>query len=126
MLANCDRHSAFGPRAAIEAAAHHGLNGTLAPHRGTVKVALVHLEAAEQSERVVDAIRATAANTEEDIREMRDDEAMTLRALNLLRSRRKDAYKAALAALRADTRDWWADVFAREPDDLDEGEVRGS
>ena len=106
-----------------EAAAHrHGLNSTLAPHRGTVKVALVHLDAAEQSERVVDAIRATAANTEEDIREMRDDEAMTCRALDLLRSRRKDVYEEALAALREDTRDWWADVLARESDDLDEGE----
>ena len=106
-----------------EAAAHrHGLNSTLAPHRGTVKVALVHLDAAEQSERVVDAIRAPAANTEEDIREMRDDEAMTTRALDLLRSHRKDAYRAALDALREDTRDWWADVLASEPDDLDEGE----
>jgi hypothetical protein len=106
-----------------EAAAHrHGLNSALAPHRETVKVALVHLDAAEQSERVVDAIRATAAITEEDIREMRDDEAMTCRALDLLRSRRKDAYQAALAALREDTRQWWADVLAREPDDLDEGE----
>ena len=35
---------------------------------------------------------------------MRDDEAMTCRALDLFRSRRKDAYQAALAALREDTR----------------------
>jgi hypothetical protein len=27
-----------------------------------------------------------------------------------------------MAALCEDTRDWWADVLAREPDDLDEGE----
>ena len=51
-----------------EAAAHRrGLDGTLASYRETVKVALVHLDATGQSERVVDAIRATAADTEEDI-----------------------------------------------------------
>src|SRR5271156_1159050 len=47
-----------------EAAAHrHGLKGTLAPHRKTVKVALVHLDARDQSERVVDAIRSTPTDT---------------------------------------------------------------
>src|SRR5215217_3040876 len=45
-----------------EAAAHRrGLDRTLVSHRETVKVALVHLDAANASERVVDAIRATAA-----------------------------------------------------------------
>lgn len=28
----------------------------------------------------------------------------------------------ALAALREDTRDWWADLLARDSDELDEGE----
>ena len=63
-----------------EAAAHRrGLDGTLASYRETVKVALVHLDATGQSEGVVDAIRATAAETEDDIREMLDDEVMTRR-----------------------------------------------
>lgn len=85
-------------------------------------MALVHLDATDQSERVVDAIRATAADTEEDIAEMEANEAMTRRALDLLDSRRNDAYEAALAALREDTRQWWADVLARDPDELDEDE----
>src|SRR4029450_7811678 len=43
-----------------EAAAHRrGLNDTLSSYRETVKMALVHLDATGQSERVVDAIRAT-------------------------------------------------------------------
>src|ERR1700730_3483652 len=59
-----------------EAAAHRrGLNGTLSSYNETAKVALVTLDATGQSERVVDAIRATAANTEEEICNMRDDEA---------------------------------------------------
>ncbi|MBM3758419.1 MAG: hypothetical protein FJW38_31155 [Acidobacteria bacterium] len=47
---------------------------------------------------------------------------MTRRALDLLGSRRNDRYEAALAALRGDTRDWWADTLARDPEDLGEGE----
>ncbi len=106
-----------------EAAAHRrGLNGTLASYRETVKVALVHLDVASSSERVVDAIRAQVADIEDDIREMQDDEAMTRRALDLLASRRNDRYEAALAALREDTQAWWADTLARDPKDLDEGE----
>ena len=51
-----------------EAAAHRrGLDGTFASYRETVKVALAHLDATGQSERVVDAIRATDSDTEEDI-----------------------------------------------------------
>src|SRR5207245_5862810 len=68
-----------------EAAAHRrGLEGTLASYRETVKVALVHLDATGHSERVVDAIRATAADTEEDIADMTADEAMGRRSLDLL------------------------------------------
>lgn len=63
--------------------------------------ALVHLDATEQSESVVDAIRATAAGTEGDVRQMQEDEAMTRRALDLLGSRRNDRYEVALAARRA-------------------------
>lgn len=38
-----------------------------------------HLDAKNASERVVDAIRATAADTEEDIADMTADEAMSAR-----------------------------------------------
>lgn len=107
-----------------EAAAHRrGLNGTLASYRETVKVALVHLDATNQSERVVDAIRATVTDTEEHIAEMAADEAMTRRALELLGSRRSDVHEAALATLREDTQAWWADELACGPDELEEDEA---
>ena len=100
-----------------EAAAHRrGLNDTFDSYRKTVKVALVHLHAPGESERVTDAIRATDGDTEEDMRELEEDEAMTRRALDLLDSRRNDRYEAALAALREDTCEWWADMLARHPD----------
>jgi hypothetical protein len=106
-----------------EAAAHRrGLDGTLASYRETVKVALIHLDTPGRSERVVDAIRTTAADTEGDLADMSADEAMTRRALELLGSRRNDAYEAALAALREDTQAWWADTLARDPNELEENE----
>ncbi|MBM3567325.1 MAG: hypothetical protein FJX46_01065 [Alphaproteobacteria bacterium] len=106
-----------------EAAAHRrGLKDALEPYRETVKSALVHLDATDQSERVVDAIHTTAGDIKDDIREMDEGEAMTRRALDLLGSCRNDRYDSALAALRGDTRDWWADMLARDPEDLDEGE----
>ena len=106
-----------------EAAAHRrGLQGTLASYRETVKVALVHLDTTGQSERVVDAIRATATDTDDDIAEMETDEALTRRALVLLGSKRNDAYEAALAALRDDTQAWWAETLAGDPDELGERE----
>src|SRR5262249_14905152 len=99
-----------------------GLEGTLAPYRETVKVALVNLDTSGQSERVVDAIRRTAADTEEDTADMAADETMTRRALELLGSNRNDSYEVALAALRKDTQAWWADMLARNPDELEEDE----
>jgi hypothetical protein len=106
-----------------EAAAHRrGLDGTLAPYRETVKTALVHLDIPGQSEGVVDAIRATAADTKDDTADMEADEAMTHRAIELLGSKRNDAYEAAIAELRDDTQGWWEDVLVRGPDELGEDE----
>ena len=106
-------------RLAEAAAQRHGLEATFAPWRNTVKVALVHLGAIGQRERVVDAIRATQADTEEDIADLDEDEAMTRRVLDLLGSGRNDAYEAALAALREDTRQWWEDQLTGGPETLD-------
>jgi len=47
---------------------------------------------------------------------------MTGRALEVLGSKCNDAYEAALAALRKDTQAWWADMLARDPAELEEGE----
>ena len=102
-----------------EAAAHRrGLEQTFSSHRDTVKMALVHLDANNPSGRVIDAIRATPNDTEKDVRELEHDEALTRRALDLLNSRHNDAYEAALAELRDDTQQWWAQELARDPDEL--------
>jgi acyl-CoA synthetase (NDP forming) len=106
-----------------EAAAHrHGLKEALLHSQRTAKTAVVHIDATDGSEDVAEAVRATAAETEEDIRDMEEDEAMTRQALDLLSSRDNDPYEAALETLREDTRGWWVDTLARGPDELDEGE----
>ena len=112
-------------RLAEAAAYRRGLNETLDPYHKTVRVALVHLDVADQLERVVDAIRATTDDTAADIAELEEDEAMTRRALDLLGSRRNDAYDAALAALRDDTVEWWRGILAEDPDELDELDLLG-
>ena len=106
-----------------EGAAHRrGLESALSPNQQTARAALAHLEAADKSFDVAEAIRATASDTEDDVREMQEDEAMTRSALDLLRSRRNDRYEAALATLREDTQGWWSDMLAREPDELEQNE----
>ena len=100
-----------------EAAAHRrGLEAALSPWQNTVEAALLHLDASSQCEGVVDAIRATQADTEEDIADLEADEALTRRALDLLGSDRNDAYEVALATLREDTRHWWEHVLVRDPE----------
>jgi len=106
-----------------EGAAHrHGLDDALSQSQRTAKRAVVHIDSAAGSEDIAEAIRATAADTEDAVRDMQEDEAMTRQALDLLNSRRNDPYEAATAALREDTQQWWADTLARDPAELEEDE----
>jgi hypothetical protein len=106
-----------------EAAAHRrGLSATASPDGYTVNRALVLNDCSGRSEWVGNAIRATASDTQDDIEDTEQDEALTRRALDLLGSKQNDAYEAALAVLRADTQEWWADVLASDPNELEEDE----
>lgn len=107
-----------------EAAAHRrGLHRAMDSYKETARVALAHLQSGEGTEGVGEAVRDTPAGTDEAMRDLKADEAMSRRALGLLDTRRNDRYEAALAALREDTRAWWADILTYEPDDLDEGQA---
>jgi hypothetical protein len=107
-----------------EGAAHRrGLEATKSTYGHTVNSALVLIDCSGRSEWVGNAIRATASDTQEDIVDTEQDEAITKRALDLLNSKRNDPYEAALAALREDTQEWWAEELARDPDELKEDEA---
>jgi hypothetical protein len=81
-------------RLAEAATVRRGLEDTFEPYRKTVKAALAHLDTADQSECVSAAVQSTAADTDEDMADMAADETMTRRALELLASKRNDAYEA--------------------------------
>src|SRR5947207_13125602 len=82
-------------RLAEAAAYRRGLGDTFPSYRETAKVALAHFGAADHSGDVAEAISATASDTEDEIRDMAADKAMTRRALHLLLSGRKEAYEAS-------------------------------
>ena len=106
-----------------EAAAHrHGLEETFSPHRKTKQAALAHLRGSGPPEDVSDAVRATATDTEEEMADITAEEATTRGALGLLDTMRNDAYEAALAALSGEAQKCWADMLARKPNELKEGE----
>ena len=110
-------------RLAEAAAYQHGLEDATESYRGTAKAALVHLDSGKQIERVVDAIRATPEKTAEESRDLNEDESMTATAVAILDAGKPKAYEHAVAALLADTREWWEDVLLRDPEDFDEGET---
>ena len=82
----------------------------------------MHLDNGKQIERVVDAIRATPEKIAEESRDLDDDEGMTEKAVAMLDAGNKNAYENAIAALRADTREWWEDILSRNSEDFDEDE----
>jgi hypothetical protein len=109
-------------RLAEAAALRSGLEDTFSPCRATVKAALAHVGTPSEQDQVADAIRVTAADTEEELADIADDEALIQRALDLTETTRNDAYEAALAILREDTRAWWDDMLTRSPDEMEEDE----
>jgi hypothetical protein len=100
------------------AAQRRSLQSTFEPYQETVKIALVHLDVEGEFDRVIDAIQATDAETKNDLADLDSDEEMTRRAFELLSSKPPDNYERALAALREDTRQWWAATLARDPLEL--------
>jgi hypothetical protein len=72
--------------------------------------ALAHLGEGERTGSAA-AIRATQEDTEAEFRDLAEDEAMTARALAILRTGRAEAYDQALAALREDSREAWTETL---------------
>ena len=103
------------------AAYRQGLNDTFQSFHHTGEAALAHLGGGDDV-RVREAVRAGPKDTERDLRDLDEDQAMTERALKVLRSGKADAYDKAISVLREDTRDWWKDKLTWELDDYEEGE----
>jgi hypothetical protein len=63
------------------------------------------------------AIAATPIETARDLRNLRRDRGMSQRALNVLQVGGPEAYQRALAVLRDDTRAYWQECLADDPED---------
>src|SRR4029078_8762941 len=100
------------------AAQRRSLQRTFQDYQETGKIALVQLDVEGEFDRVIDAIQATDAETKNDLADFDCDEEMTRRAFELLSSKPNNSYSLAQAALREDTRQWWAATLARGPLEL--------
>jgi hypothetical protein len=110
-----------------EAAAHRrGLEGSFSEYGKTAKAALAHITNANKSVDVSEAVHVTPEGTEEELRDLSDDEAMTRRAIEILASESNHPYESALAELRDDTQAWWADVLTGDVAVLEENERPGT
>jgi hypothetical protein len=85
--------------------------------------ALAHLDGGKPTDTTAAAIRATPEDTEIELRELAEDEAITERALAILRKCRTNAYDKALAVLHEDTVAGWSETLAEvDGEDRDDGD----
>jgi hypothetical protein len=103
---------------------HHALHRATDPYHGTAKAALIRVPHNEIGDNAVaDAITITDEQTAADLADLESDLGMTEAALRLLNSKSPTAYRRALAVLREDTREWWEEQLAWEPDDYDQDQT---
>ncbi len=110
-------------RLAEGAVYRRGLKDVLRPFSETTEAALVHLDAGKQTASTVEAIRATSEDTRRDLEDLDGDQAMTEKALKLLKAGKHGTYESALAPLHPDTQQAWEDQLEWDPDDYDEDQM---
>jgi hypothetical protein len=71
---------------------------------------------ADHKANIPQALAATRTDTAGDLRDVKRDQAMTRKALNILVAGGPDAYEHAVAALREDTRSYWQERLAERRD----------
>ena len=87
--------------------------------------ALAHLDRGGPTETAAAAVRTSPEDTETELRDLAESEAMVERALSILRKGKTGAYSKALAALSEDTLEDWSETLAgihRDQDDDKSGD----
>jgi hypothetical protein len=106
-----------------ESALHHrALKAACGTYENTAEAALVHVAEPGKTESVSEAIRTTDAETTDDLADLASARTMTETAIRLLDSFSPEAYSRALAALREDTHEWWAEQLTWKREDYEEDE----
>jgi hypothetical protein len=108
-----------------EAAAYnHGLLSATEPYQYTARAALVHVAEDVEQRAVNNAIIATEEQVMNELAALQSCQAITEKALRVLaKPNSASAYSKALAVLHQDTRSWWQDQLACDPEDHDEDET---
>ena len=107
-----------------EAAVHHrALKRTIDPFQETAEVALIHITADHENASTGEAVRAEEGRAKQDLADLEADQAMTEKAIDLLRTRSPKAYAHALAELGEDLRASWRDQLSCKADDYEEDET---
>ncbi len=105
-------------RMAEGAAYHHALADALDSDPATTEAALVHLDVKNLADRAAAAaVHAGPDDTRREMQDLDEDQAMTEKALRLLRAGKPGAYDKALAALQEDTRDGWQELLEDADED---------
>jgi hypothetical protein len=88
----------------------------------TVESALAHIGSEGDVSAAV-SVRATEDDIRDQLADIGEDEAMTRKALRILRRAGPNAYNGAVAALRDGTREWWQELLEDGPEE--NGEANG-
>jgi hypothetical protein len=108
-----------------EAATYNrGLLSAAEPYQYTARAALVHVAEDVGQWAVNNAVTTTEEQAMNELAVLQPYQAATEKALRVLaKPNSASAYSKALAVLCEDTRSWWQDQLARDPDDYDEDET---
>jgi len=108
------------PRLAEAATYREKLRHDVGGYRGgndIVGAALLPITGSTEGKATVgNAISATPGETARELRDLKRDQVMTQRALNILEAAAPDAYERSLAALHEETRDYWQECLDDAPD----------
>jgi hypothetical protein len=110
-------------RLAENATHHRALRAACATNSNTTAAALVLTGAPAPTIDIASALSGTADEMRAELAELREDEALTERALERLGAEAPGAYEAALGILHPSTREAWAEQLAWRPGDYDKGET---
>jgi hypothetical protein len=102
---------------------HRALTSTTDTFSTTADAALVLAPISHQKVDVSEAIKAAPDDTQRDLSDLEANRGMALKALEILRSGKADAYDAAIAVLHESTQDSWEHRLNWEPEDCEADET---
>jgi hypothetical protein len=98
------------------------LRETTSSYSRTAEAALILTPVGHQNIEVSEAIKSSSDDIQRDLSDLEEDRRMTIKALEILRSGKADAYDLGIALLHENTREIWEHRLNWEPDDYEADE----